>query len=133
MPDHENQREFTRAPVHVRATLSVEACADVAGEATQLSLGGVFVDCATIGAVGDHCRVILRLEGGTTGVQAEARGNIVRVEPGGVAVKFDEIVGAESLEHLRNLVLYNTLETDQVESEFAEHLGLHRRDSATDA
>ena len=51
---------------------------------------------------------------------------MVRHGPGGCAIQFDEIVGLDSLDHLRNLVRFNAADPEQVEREFHEHLGLRR-------
>jgi len=47
-----------------------------------------------------------------------------------MAWKYTEIVGIESFAHLRNLVLYNSSDVDQVEQEFNEHVGISARTKA---
>lgn len=126
MNHHEGQREFTRAPVGIRATLNAPNEAPRAGVATQVSLNGAFVELADPLSEGTPCDVVLLLEGSDEELAVRARGKIVRTEEAGVALHFDEIVGAESLRHLRFLVLYNASKTSQVEGEFKSHSGILR-------
>lgn len=53
---------------------------------------------------------------------------MVRNYPDGVAFQFTKILGPESYGYLRNLVLYNASDTDQVENEFETHAGIKRKD-----
>jgi hypothetical protein len=48
------------------------------------------------------------------------------------AFRFDELEGLDSYWHLRNLILYNAQDTGQVENEFANHLGLRKKDDDTE-
>jgi len=41
-----------------------------------------------------------------------------------IAIAF-ESVNLESIPYLRNLILYNAEETDQVQHEFVDHMGIH--------
>ena len=45
---------------------------------------------------------------------------------GGFAIQFTEIIGLDSLEHLRNIIMFNTHDPHQVEEEFHGHLGLKK-------
>ena len=49
-----------------------------------------------------------------------------RITEEGIALVFTE-VGLEAYEHLHNLVLLNTDDTEKVEQEFNAHLGLKKK------
>jgi hypothetical protein len=72
----------------------------------------------------EDCSIRLHLEGADAAVHI--RGHVVRSGPAGCAIQFTEIVGIESLEHLRNLILFNSHDPAQVRQEFHAYLGLPR-------
>ena len=119
-----HRREFSRVPVHLRAEVTLDGGTRLDGTMENLSLKGGFLRTAGQAADGTPCDVRLHLEG--TEVEVHAQGRVVRPGPGGVAIQFLEIVGIDSLEHLRNLIRFNSHEPDQVEREFHDHLGLKR-------
>ncbi len=71
-----------------------------------------------------RARSDLHLDG--TEIEVHATGTVVRSAPDGCALQFNEIIGIDCLEHLRNLILFNAADTAQVEREFHEHLGLRQ-------
>ncbi len=117
-----HRREFSRVPVHLRAEVSVDGTRLPDGTIESLSLKGGFFRSAAPPAAGVRVDVRLHLEG--TEVEVHTQGHVVRVAPDGAAIQFDEIVGVDSLEHLRNLILFNSHNPTQVEQEFHQHLGL---------
>jgi hypothetical protein len=88
----------------------------------NLSLRGLLVLSALRPAAESGCTIGIRLGG--TAAEVQATGRVVRTTDNGFAVRFTEIVGLDSLEHLRNLIRYNSHNPDQVEQEFRTHLGL---------
>lgn len=126
MPDvpFPHRREFSRVPVHLRAEVSVGGAPLAEGTFENLSLKGGLFRSKALPAPGARVDVRLHLEG--TEIEVHAQGTVVRPGAGGVAIQFTEIVGIDSLEHLRNLILFNTHDPHQVEQEFHEHLGLKR-------
>ena len=119
-----HRREFSRVAVHLRAEISVAGVPVAEGTLEALSLKGGFFRCRTAPPLGAQCDLHLHLEG--TDIEVRAMGHVVRQATDGVAIQFDEIVGVESLEHLRNLILFNARDPAQVEQEFHQHLGLKR-------
>ena len=119
-----HRREFSRVPVHLQAEVTLDGGTCLEGTLENLSLKGGFLRSAAAPAPGTPCDIRLHLEG--TELEVHAQGTIVRPGPGGVAIQFSEIVGIDSLEHLRNLILFNTRDPHQVEQEFHDHLGLKR-------
>lgn len=119
-----HRREFSRVQVYLRAEVTVAGTRLLDGTMEQLSLKGGFFRSAEQPAAGTRCDIRLHLDG--TEISVRTRGHVVRLVPGGCAIQFDEVVGLEGLEHLRNLILYNARDPGQVEQEFHDHLGLKR-------
>lgn len=124
MSDHE-LREFTRVPTAFATRLSWPGGA-CTGTTHDVSLNGVFVLCAAPPPAGTS-GVEVALELGEE-IRIAGRGTVVRGMPTGCAIRFDELDGVESYEHLRRLVLYNSREPERVQYEIDSHLGLKRID-----
>ena len=69
----------------------------------------------------------MSLSDSQTHLGVEVSGEVARKTEGGLAIEFEEI-DVESVEHLHNLVLYNSDNPEEVEHEFAEHMGIKHRD-----
>lgn len=117
-----NKREFTRVPVQVPIEVQV-------GDRTfhglltgNLSMKGLLVETSELLPEGTTCVVRIVLAKGIAEIRAEA--SVVRVYPGALALQFTRILGTESFEHLRQLVLYNAADPAQVEDEFHDHSGI---------
>jgi PilZ domain len=122
MPEYAHRREFSRVPVHLPAEIVAADAIHRDGTMENLSLKGGFFRAPHAPEEGLAVDVRLHLDG--TEIVVHAQGVVVRSGPDGCAIQFSEIVGLDSLEHLRNLILFNTHEPHQVEQEFHEHLGL---------
>ena len=122
----ENQREFTRVKVAIHAELQVSGNVVIHGELENVSFNGLLLRSETVLPEQTPCLVFVHLEGGQGGPTIEAQGLVTRTEPRKLAVQFMELVGQESPQPLRNLVLYNSwTRANQVEEEFRSHVGLH--------
>jgi hypothetical protein len=120
-----NQREFTRVPIHIQAIIQGDG-QTIAGSGTEnVSLKGLLVGCGETLPEGSNCRITLLLAGGQVRIEADA--TVVRAYENGLACQFTRILGAESYEHLRKLVLYNAPDPEQIEDEFSHHVGLKKR------
>jgi hypothetical protein len=126
MPDvpYPHRREFSRVAVKLRTEVTVQGTLHREGTMENLSLKGGFFRTSNGPAEGEPCDIRLHLDG--TEVEIRIRGHVVRSGPAGCAIQFTEIVGIDSLEHLRNLILFNSHDPFQVEQEFHAHLGLRR-------
>ncbi len=120
-----NQREFTRVPTRVQAEVKGGGLTITGVAAETLSLKGMFVNCAEQLPVGTACQITLFL--GEGDIQIQAEGQVVHSYPEGIALQFSRILGLESFEHLRKLVLYNAPDPSLVESEFLSSTGIHRK------
>ena len=56
-----------------------------------------------------------------------ANGYVSRSLPDAMAIEFTELIGLESWQHLRNLILYNAEDPVRAQQEFDTHLGLKKR------
>lgn len=119
-----DQREFSRAPVHMRAEVSAGDRIYAGGAMESLSLKGGFYRIAQPPEAGT--KVMVRLHLTDTDITIRARGVVIRQLPDGCGIQFTEIVGVDSLEHLRNLIRFNAEDPVKVEHEFDEHVGLKR-------
>ena len=117
-----HRREFSRVTVSpvIEVAFGGKPVADA--RVGNLSLRGLLVLSAERPAAEAVCRVSIRLGG--TAAEVTAIGRVVRTTEQGFAVQFTEILGLDSLEHLRNLIRYNSHNPNEVEQEFRTHLGL---------
>ncbi|MBN2308957.1 MAG: PilZ domain-containing protein [Candidatus Hydrogenedentes bacterium] len=125
MTDGTNQREFTRVPVHVVVQVKAGGPDAIRGRLEDVSLKGLFVSCDATYPVGTACTIELSLDAGEQAIHMDARGTVMRADASGMAIEF-EAVDADSFDHLRNLVLYNAADTEQVEDEFDDSVGIKR-------
>jgi PilZ domain len=123
-PHQPPRREFTRVSVSPQAFISADGREVPGPVVLNLSLKGLLLQTPSPPPVGTACDVRLHLA--DTDILVHASGRVVRHATGGCAIEFTEIVGLDSFEHLRNLVLLNSRHPDQVEEEFHNHLGLKR-------
>jgi hypothetical protein len=121
-----NHRKFTRVSPHI----PVDVVADgntVSGEVRDISFEGLWLPTVEPFPERRPCRVTIHL---AETIKINAVGVVVRSEPDGFAVQFTELLDLESYGHLRNLILYNTLDTATVEEEFDKHVRLLRANSS---
>jgi hypothetical protein len=118
------EREFTRTPVQVAATVIARDGTGVEGRSQALSMNGMFVRCAGRLPMGAPCRVQLTLGDGA--VRVEIEGRIATHAPEGMGIAFVG-VAPEAFEHLKRLVLYHAPDVERVEAEIAGHLGIKDR------
>jgi hypothetical protein len=123
-----NHREFTRVSVAIHVELRMGGNVVIQGELENVSFNGLLLRCETTLPEYTPCLVFLHLDGGQGGPTIEAHGLVSRTEPHQLAIQFTELIGNESTQHLRNLVLYNSgIQANRVEAEFEAHIGLHAK------
>ncbi len=134
MSGHERRREFTRVQVKLKAELRTGGNVLIKGQLGDVSLNGMYLLCHGAIPCGETCSVMIKLDGGQGMYCIQARGMITRVDETGMAIQFTEILGAESLGHLRNLVLLNSeSQVEQVEQEFHGHVGIKAVDLGSES
>ena len=121
------RREFTRVPITVEIEVASGEGEIISSHAEDVSLKGLYVRCDNPLPVGTKCQVVVYLGARDSELSAQATGEVVRLNDAGMGIVFTELIGTESLEHLRKLVLYNASDTNTVEREFSSHLGLRVR------
>lgn len=119
---HKEIREFTRVHAEVGVEVIVGAQVICTGHLVNLSLNGMLLLPVRGVEIGSPCQVTLVL--GSDGPAIRANGRVVRAGDDGLGVSFEELVGVESLEHLRNLIRYNGTDVRRIDGEFECHLGL---------
>jgi len=129
MSEMNNQREFSRVGVPVRVAIERQGLPTFHAVASDVSLNGIRIasDESFDADVRCDVKVMLGGEGGEP-IVIDAHGCVVRSDGQFIAIHFDELE-LEGYNHLKKLILYNSLDSDQVEREFDAHIGLHRRDS----
>jgi len=100
------------------------------GSSSNVSMGGISVECSADVAKDTECTVSVLLGESEDAIHIEGQGKIVRCDSEYLAVSFYEL-SLGGLEHLRNLIRYNSAEEiEAVENEFSNHIGLKRRESS---
>lgn len=126
----QNKRAFTRSSVHPLVKLLDDQGGELLkGHAVDVSLGGLSVEGSAALSIDQQVEVLVYLGDETLEPLIHAMARVVRTDDKTVAVEMNELEDMESLTHLRNLVLYNSTDTDAVEQEFREHPGISRKPS----
>ena len=120
----ENQRDFTRITSAHTVVLTADDGTTVTGTLRDLSATGLFVVSDQRLAEGAECNITVALTEDTEGIGVRAQGSVLRSDENGMAIRIDAVVGENSFEHLRRLVLYNSPELDRTQNEFEDHIGL---------
>ncbi|HWR39379.1 MAG TPA: PilZ domain-containing protein [Patescibacteria group bacterium] len=101
----EQKRKFSRVSFPV--TVHLEGAGITAdGRAQDLGVKGMFVVTETHLLAGTPVALRLYVSGWREREPLCLKGDVVRVEPGGVAVEFREM-SLETFSHLKNIVMYN--------------------------
>jgi hypothetical protein len=119
-------REFTRCQTALEVEIVV-AGRKIVGSTRDVSMNGLYLSGERSVVAGLRCTVRLFVGGRETGARVDAVGRIARVDPGGIAVNFDE-VSFEGYQHLKQLILLNAEDPDLAAEEIDRHVGLRRRD-----
>jgi hypothetical protein len=119
-------RQFPRVATEVEAEVS-GAGGSVSGATRDLSLKGMFLRVESPFPEGSTCRITLFIDGRGGDMRAHANGYVARSLIDGMAIEFTELIGLDSWDHLRSLVLINAEEPQRALEQFATHVGLKKR------
>lgn len=119
-------RQFLRVATEVEAEVSGAGGA-ARGATRDLSLKGMFLHVAEPFPEGSTVRVTLFLDGRGGELTVRALGWVARSSADGMAIEFTELIGLDSWDHLRNVVLLNAEDTQRAQEQFARHRGLKAR------
>ena len=122
-----SQREFTRVPTTLDVRVTVGGRLIETEGSQNISMKGMLIRTREMLPKDTVCNISIFLAEGE--VEIEVEGVVVNHYPEGLAFQFDKILGVDSFEHLRNLVLYNAANTEQVETEFQTHIGLKKKET----
>jgi len=118
------KREFVRVPFRIGTTVRTSDRTIWSSSTLDVSMNGLRVATTeTVPPEGMFCEVEIVLAEAPEPVIIEARGSVVRSEPGTMAVHFSE-VDVDSYEHLRQLILNNSDDPERAEKEFGAHWGI---------
>ncbi len=125
MNEEHNARDFTRVDAPIQAILAAGA-QRISGTIQDISMNGARIGCDTPLPLGTLCPVTIMLDGGRETIRLEIEAEVVRSEPGSMALSFCH-VEADSLRHLQHLVQYNAADNaDAVEKELEASIGVRR-------
>ena len=118
-------REERRKNIRVifRTSVSIAEAGDngriIESEDTRdISLKGIYVLASSPLPAGTQCNVILRLSGSSSELSLMIDGEVVRNDSEGMAIRFRQM-DIDALIHLKNILYYNSGDTDRVDAELA--------------
>ena len=123
----EKRRSFSRVCICLEAEVATEGATFATQSMRDLSMNGLFLLGETRLAEGTPCQTTIFLGDRQSGQCIKAAGVVARVTGDGTGIEFQEIAGLESYHHLRNLVLHNSDDSQQVRRELDSHLGIKRQ------
>lgn len=106
-----DKRGRIRAPFKIKITLITSVKKIEIGDSRNISLNGVFVETHEKLPIGSECRVLITLTEIKPSIILSIESEIVRHDPTGMGITFKKME-VDDYEHLRNIVLYNTPETE---------------------
>ena len=121
-------REFTRVPIKVGVEIRAQDVVIRTHKTHDLSMLGISLQHeGNILPVGTLCDISVFLEGSEPPIHVDMTGKVERSTEKDLGIKFSEIK-LESYEHLQNLVRYNSHNTDVIDQEIGDHIGLKRKE-----
>ncbi len=124
MEQGDERRGFVRVPFNTEVIVEGNGNTIQSREGINVSMSGIrLTTSAQIPSPGSSCQVRILLGASESRLPVEARGIVVRSEPGILAVQFTEI-DLDCYHHLRQIILNNTDEPEKAEKEFSAHWGI---------
>ncbi len=115
------RRRNTRVAFHTSADLRFPHDAYSQRQTRNLSVSSIFILGIINKNLGDKCDVTLHLTGATSDLRINIKGEVVRCEPDGIALRFYEI-DLDSFYHLKNIIYYNIENPDEFDEEFPGYI-----------
>jgi len=125
MTTQSNQREFTRVPAKVKVELVTRDGVIFTRQTRNLSMNGLYLEAQEKLPMNTECQLRVFLGESRDAACIEMLGCVSRVDEMGMAIEFRQIE-VEGFERLRNLVLLNTNQVQEIEEEFRSHHGLRK-------
>jgi len=110
------RRKNTRVAFQTTADLKFASKNYQQCETEDLCLKGMSVHGISGHAPGEKCDISLALSGSSSKLLLYMKGEVVRADEEGIALRFTEI-DLDSFYHLKNIVYYNSADPDKIDSE----------------
>jgi hypothetical protein len=112
--DIQERRNGIRVEFETEVTVTVEGVeSHYKGSSKDLSMRGVFIQTAQAPRQNTPCQVSIKLQGLEEDMVLKMEGRVVRVCADGYAIFFDS-VDLDTYTHLKNIVRYNSPESDDI-------------------
>ena len=122
-----NNRKHTRVAVHVTAEIYMEAGAVLKGTTRNMSFGGAFInidmDDSDTPEIGEKCELHLKLGSSEAPLTVPVKCKLARANSDGLGIEFLSTT-IEGYWHFKNLMVYNSPESDRLLQELETHPGL---------
>ncbi|NVM22191.1 MAG: PilZ domain-containing protein [Desulfobacterales bacterium] len=114
----EEKRKKTRVHFEALVTLKTDE-SEIQTEANlkDISMKGMFVNTEEKIPAGTPCDIEILLTGTSTTLALSIRGSIARHDASGLGIAFDSM-DIDSYFHLKNIVMYNASNTEDIDKEF---------------
>jgi len=123
MQKTKESREFTRLSIPVKIEVSSHGSEPIAATAINVSMNGVLLQSDKKLTTDTQCEVHIIL-GEQDPLVIVCHGKVFRSDQDGVAIGFTEM-DLNGFSHMKNLLLYNAPDVNQLDKEFSKHTGLH--------
>ena len=127
-----NDRKHTRLSIQISAEIRMDDGTIFEGTTRNMSFGGAFVDIETVPEnvqLGTHCELRLKLGASEQPLNVPVKSKLVRTTTEGLGVEFLATT-IEGYWHFKNLMVYNSPESDQLLQELETHPGLTVRNDS---
>jgi hypothetical protein len=120
------RREFVRVPFRTATSVRTEERTFWASSTLDLSMNGIRIATQEKApAPGTACEIEMVLSEGEPPVIIEARGTVIRSDPGTLAMHFTE-VDLDSYRHLREIITNNADDPEKAEQQIRSHWGIRK-------
>ena len=114
---NEEKRKKTRVHFTTQVTLKTDKSKiEAEANSKDVSVKGIFVNTKKKIPVGTPCDIEILLTGTSTKLALSIKGIITRQDASGLGIAFDSM-DIDSHFHLRNIVMYNASDPDDIEKE----------------
>ncbi len=125
MQKPDETREFTRLSIPVKVEVKTQDNKSFSATADNVSMNGILLHSDQKLAADTLCEIRIIL-GEQDPLIIVSHGKVVRTDKKGIAITFTEM-DLEGFPHMKNLLLLNASNTGDIENEFSQHAGLHRK------
>lgn len=121
-----NNREFTRSPFTMEATLFPENGKEIVGEISNVSLYGLFLKTKNTGSMGTKkpLRLLIHLSGENSKLKINCQAAVAHVDDNGMGIHIEGL-SVDAFLHWKNFVAYASGDCELVEKEFTQYVHKH--------